>query len=91
MSPPLLESKNKPSKLTMWLCLPLTFMLVPCSTYSLTLKMETVCSSETSFDYQRTTLRYIPEDSTFQATGFFNLWLILQTKSGFNFLMALLN
>jgi hypothetical protein len=31
-----------------------------------TLKMEAVCSSETSFDTQRTTQRYIPEDSTLQ-------------------------
>jgi hypothetical protein len=28
----------------------------------LTLKMEAVCSSETSVDFQRTTLLYIPED-----------------------------
>jgi hypothetical protein len=28
----------------------------------LTLKMEAICSSETSVDTQRTTLRYIPED-----------------------------
>jgi hypothetical protein len=27
-----------------------------------TLKMEAICSSETSVDTQRTTLRYIPED-----------------------------
>jgi hypothetical protein len=29
-----------------------------------TLKMEAICSSETSVDVQRTTRRYIPEDST---------------------------
>jgi hypothetical protein len=28
------------------------------------MKMETACSSETSVDFQRTTRRYIPEDST---------------------------
>jgi hypothetical protein len=31
-----------------------------------TLKMEAICSSETSVDSQRTTRRYIPEDSTLQ-------------------------
>jgi hypothetical protein len=31
---------------------------------SSTLKMEAICSSETSVDTQRTTLRYIPEDGT---------------------------
>jgi hypothetical protein len=38
--------------------------LVSCSAYSSTLKKETICSSETSVDFQRTTRRYIPEDST---------------------------
>jgi hypothetical protein len=28
--------------------------------------MEAICSSETSVDFQRTTRRYIPEDSTLQ-------------------------
>jgi hypothetical protein len=40
------------------------FTLVSCSAYSSTLKMEAMCSSETSVDFQRTTRRYIPEDST---------------------------
>jgi hypothetical protein len=31
---------------------------------SSTLKMETICSSETSVDTQRTTRRYVPEDDT---------------------------
>jgi hypothetical protein len=31
-----------------------------------TLKMEAICSSETSVDIQRTTRRYIPEDDTLQ-------------------------
>jgi hypothetical protein len=35
-----------------------------CSAYSSTLKMEAICSSETSIDFQRTARRYIPEDST---------------------------
>jgi hypothetical protein len=41
-----------------------TFTLVSCSAYSSTLKMEAICSSETSVYFQRTTRRYIPDDST---------------------------
>jgi hypothetical protein len=37
------------------------FMLASCLAYSLTLKMEVTCFSETSVDFQRTTQRYIPE------------------------------
>jgi hypothetical protein len=40
------------------------FMLVLCMAYSSTLKKEETCPSETSFDFQRTTWRYIPEDRT---------------------------
>jgi hypothetical protein len=39
------------------------FMLVSCLAYSSTLKMEVICSSETSVDFQRITWRYIPEES----------------------------
>jgi hypothetical protein len=46
------------------LCLPLAFTLVSCSAFSLTLKMEAICSSELSIDFQWTALCYIPEDST---------------------------
>jgi hypothetical protein len=35
-----------------------------CSAYSSTLKMEVICFSETSVDFQRTARRYIPEYST---------------------------
>jgi hypothetical protein len=35
----------------------------PCSVYSSALKMEAVCSSEKSVDFQRTIRRYIPEAS----------------------------
>jgi hypothetical protein len=42
--------------------LPPASTLVFCSAYSLILKMEAICSSETSIDYQRTTRRCIPED-----------------------------
>jgi hypothetical protein len=38
--------------------------LICCSAYSSIVKMEAVCSSETPVDFQRTTRRYIPEDST---------------------------
>jgi hypothetical protein len=38
------------------------FTLISCSAYSSTLKIEAICSSETSFDFQGTTQRYIPDD-----------------------------
>jgi hypothetical protein len=50
------------------LCLPPAFMLVSCMAYSSTLKIEVICSSETSVDFQRTTRRYIPEGSTLHYT-----------------------
>jgi hypothetical protein len=43
---------------------PPAFTLVSGSAYSSTLKMEAICSSETSVDFQRTTWRDIAEDST---------------------------
>jgi hypothetical protein len=46
------------------LCLLPAFTLVSYSTCFSTLKMEAICSSETSVDTQRTTRRYIPEDGT---------------------------
>jgi hypothetical protein len=49
-------------------CMPPAFTLVSCSAYSSALKMEAIYSSETSVDIQRTTRRYIPEDSTFLVT-----------------------
>jgi hypothetical protein len=42
---------------------PTTFTQVSCSAYS-SLRMKTICSFETSVDFQRTTRRYTPEDST---------------------------
>jgi hypothetical protein len=42
-----------------WIC----FQLVSCSAYFSTLKMEAICSSETSLEFQRTTRRYIAKDS----------------------------
>jgi hypothetical protein len=38
--------------------------LVSCSAYFPPLKMEPICWSETSVDFQWTTLHYIPEDNT---------------------------
>jgi hypothetical protein len=46
--------------------LPPALTLVSCLTYSSTLKMKVICSSETLVDFQRTTRRYIPEYSTLQ-------------------------
>jgi hypothetical protein len=40
------------------------FMLVPYLAYSSNPKMETICSSETSVDFYRTTWHYIPEVRT---------------------------
>jgi hypothetical protein len=45
--------------------------LVSCSAYFLNLKMEAICSSETSVDFQRATRNYIPEDSTLQMVRWF--------------------
>jgi hypothetical protein len=39
------------------------FMLAPCLAYSSILKMEAACYSETLVDFQRTTRRYIAEDT----------------------------
>jgi hypothetical protein len=50
--------------------LPPAFMPVSCSVYSSTLKMEAICSSETSVYFQRTTRLYIPEDSTLRVSLF---------------------
>jgi hypothetical protein len=46
------------------LCFPAVFTRVSCPAYFSNLKMGAICSSETSVDIQRTTRRYIPEDST---------------------------
>jgi hypothetical protein len=45
-------------------------MLVSGLAYS-TLKMESICSSEMSVDFQPTTGRYIPEDGTLQKLATF--------------------
>jgi hypothetical protein len=44
------------------------FVVLSCSAYSSTLKMEAICSSNASVDFQRSTWCYIPEDNTFSDT-----------------------
>jgi hypothetical protein len=44
-------------------------VLVSCSAYYSTLKMEATCSSETSADFQRTTWRYIQEYNIWHSTA----------------------
>jgi hypothetical protein len=58
ISPPSSGSKNKQ------LCLPIAFALISCWLIFSTVKMEAICSSETSVGFQRTTRRYIPDDIT---------------------------
>jgi hypothetical protein len=63
-------SHNPEKKSSLWekLC------LLPASRFVLawlilrTLKVEAICSSETSVHFQRATGRYIPKDKTFQST-----------------------
>jgi hypothetical protein len=45
-------------------------MLVSCSTYSLTLNTEAICSSEIFADFHRTTRYCIPEDRTLHVLNF---------------------
>jgi hypothetical protein len=46
------------------LCLPPACLLIFAEFISPTLKMEAICSAETSVETQRTTRRHIPEDDT---------------------------
>jgi hypothetical protein len=59
-----------PLKVNRRFCLPPSFTLVSCSAHS-TLKIEVICSSETSIDLQQTIRRFVPEDSTLQETYLF--------------------
>jgi hypothetical protein len=45
--------------------LALCFMLVSSLAYSLVLKMEVICSTETSVDFERTLWCYVPEYAVF--------------------------
>jgi hypothetical protein len=69
ISPPSSGSKNKPNKKPARKQVACRALLVSCSAYPSTLKMEAICSSETSVDFQRTTRRYIPEDSILSKTS----------------------
>jgi hypothetical protein len=51
------------------LCLPPAFTLVSCWAYSANLKMEAICSSETSVYFQKTTQRFVPEIVLFITTA----------------------
>jgi hypothetical protein len=62
------EWTNRRREQDIRICLPPAFMLVSCSAYSLTLKMEATHSSETSVEFQRTTRHYVPEDRTLHNT-----------------------
>jgi hypothetical protein len=46
-----------------WALLATCFHAGSCSAYFSTLKMEVICSSETSVDFQQTTQHYIPEEN----------------------------
>jgi hypothetical protein len=48
------------------------FMLVSCLAYSSTLKMEEICFSETSVDFQQATCHHIPEDRTIFRINFYS-------------------
>jgi hypothetical protein len=60
ISPPSSGSKDKSSKKP--IVLSTCFMLETCLAHSSNLKVETIYSYETSIDFQRNTLRYIPEE-----------------------------
>jgi hypothetical protein len=62
---------NRRFKGTYYVCFPPAFTLVSCSAYYSTLKMEAICSSETSVAIQRITRPYIPEDSTLYVSDAF--------------------
>jgi hypothetical protein len=64
ISPPSSGSKNKPRKKPA--STSYQAELVYCLAYLSTLKMEAKFSSETSVDFEWTTLRYIPENVTLQ-------------------------
>jgi hypothetical protein len=56
------------------------FMLASCLAYSSILKMEVICSSETSVAFQWTARRYIPEDRSLHSDYSHRLCRTLSTK-----------
>jgi hypothetical protein len=72
-------SKNKPSRAMLATC----FMLVSRLAYSLTLKLEATCSSETSADFQLTTwcfVHHLHLDRRKTFFGSFNLYVVYNMK-----------
>jgi hypothetical protein len=63
-------------------CLSSAFTLVSCSANSWTLKMEEIYSFETSFDFQRTTPRYISEDVTLLLNSLWTTWVYKRLHRG---------
>jgi hypothetical protein len=79
MSPPSSGCKNKRSKKPAYIISALIascFLLVYCLAYSSTMKVESY-SSEMSFNFQRTTRRYIPEARTLLALMSINYNILL--------------
>jgi hypothetical protein len=65
--------------------LPPAFTFISWYTYIFTLKMEAVYSPETSFDFQQTTWRYIPEDYTLQELDrWYKMWSVHYLDQLFN-------
>jgi hypothetical protein len=81
------RARNQSQSMIWELCLPPAFRLVSCSTYSSTLKMEAICSSETSVETRRTTRRHIPEDDTLHNHRCENLKSYISTKTLYTFIM----
>jgi hypothetical protein len=60
----LLSDYSESEKIGSEPCLPPAFTQISYAAYSSTLKIEAICSPETSIDFQRITQRYLPEDIT---------------------------
>jgi hypothetical protein len=69
------EAKQETSVKQVALCLPPAHAGFLLGLFS-TLKIDAMCSSETSIDIQWTTRRYIPEDSTLNLWRMFTSYLI---------------
>jgi hypothetical protein len=76
MSPPSSGSKNKHARALLAPC----FKLVSYLAHSSTPKMEAICSPETSVDFHRTSLRYIPADRTLHGSFYFKSTKSMHTQ-----------